>query len=114
LPPRRWKASRKTQVLRAAEDGRPGRHVRPERVYDRQAVQRSPIPQIFRHKKAQARPDRGGAQQRIPEGDVVRTDKIESRCQIGLGGGLHREPAAPAVYASPHRSDADPNLRVAT
>ena len=37
----------------------------------------------------------------------MRADKVESRRQIGFGGGLHREPAAPAVYAPTHRGDAD-------
>ena len=40
----------------------------------------------------------------------MRADEIESRRQIGLGGGLHREPAAPAVYALARRSDADPEF----
>ena len=40
----------------------------------------------------------------------MRADKTESRTQIGLGGGLHREPAAPAVYAPAHRSDANPEF----
>ena len=39
----------------------------PKGVYDRQAVQGSPILQIFRHKKTQTDPDRSSAQQRVPE-----------------------------------------------
>ena len=73
--------------------------VGPERVYGRQAVQGSPVLQGFRHKKAQAHPDRSSAQQRIPEGNVVRADKIESRRQIGLGGELHREPGTSRLRA---------------
>ena len=40
----------------------------------------------------------------------MRADKIESRSQIRFGGGSHREPAAPAVYAPTHRSDANPEF----
>jgi len=56
---------------------------RSEGVYDRQAVQGPPILKVFRYKKAQADPDRRRAEQRIPEGDVVRADEIERRREIG-------------------------------
>ena len=44
----------------------------------------------------------------------MRADKIEIRSQVRFDGGLHREPAAPAVYAPAHQSDANPEVAVAT
>ena len=40
----------------------------------------------------------------------MRADKTESRTQIGFDGGMRREPAALAVYAPAHRSDANPEF----
>jgi len=40
----------------------------------------------------------------------VCADKIESRSQIGFDGGVHWEPAAPAIYAPAHRRDANPEF----